>query len=239
MNTRIRSMLVALAAAGLVLLGVGTAAASRAIQVEGGARAVTASGTVRFGELRLEAATEITCDVTLLRTIAGSVAKTAGTPFGKVTGVAIDIGAAEEHCRHGVAFARFSLLVALKNTHESTCTNLGGGIFLCTTAGGEARLWNLVYDSFQGTLPRIAGINFHIEKAQFLIMLGPFGEEIECLYEGNVFGLFAIVNNVGRTGEIVLPRTRLRRIEGAFLCPAEATLSGGFTVAPALTIRLV
>jgi len=219
------------------------AAASRAIEV-GGSRSITASGRVKFGEATLESSTELICDITLLRTIGGSIPKTAGTLFGKVTGMAIDRGAnLSEHCRHGSGILGISDIVPLADARRpGTHTELGAGVLLYAVTGGRAELWKLIYDSFQGTLPRIEGVNVHITGIQFkfsrfLTIVG----SIECLWEGSVFGLISINRETGAvvSARAVLERTSLRKIEGEAFCPEPSRFEGTFAVSPAVTIRLI
>lgn len=127
---------------------------------------------------------------------------------------------------------------------ERLCTHreLGGGVLLWDCSRARPELWKLIFDGFQGTLPRIEGINFHVQRTQFkLIVLEIFGGTVECLYEGDVYGLIVVrqPESTITSGRAVEGRTRLPRIRGSGLCPTRGTLSGEFTVRPALTIRLI
>jgi len=214
-----------------------TATANRSISVEGGARSVSAAGQLKFGESRLDVTKEITCDVTLLRTIGASIAKTSGTLFGKVTGVAIDRGGnLSEHCRKGSNVQGVGQITPLPGVHRE----LGSGVLLWDVSGANPELWKLIYDSFQGTLPSISGINFHIEHTQFEFrefLVG--GVSFSCLWEGPAYGLIEISAGAARTARAVLERTELRRISGSILCPSPARFEGTFSITPTINIRLV
>jgi len=220
-----------------VLLTASQAQASRAISVEGGARSVAASGRLTFGNTPNLELIQIICDVTLLRTIGASISKTAGTLFGKVTGVAIDRGTGTEHC--GTRGLRTLTAITVPGTHRE----LGGGVLLWDVSGARAELWKLIYDSFQGTLPRISGINFHIQRFQFLLLsIDTLFVTHACLYESDVFGLIRIEEGTARTAEVVLGRTTLRgtrlELDTSANCLNEA-LSGNLTITPNIRIRLV
>ena len=241
MHNRIRLLMTALLAVLGLSLAAGSASASRAIET-GGARSVTASGRLKFGEIRLEAAREITCDVTLLRTIGGTISKAAGTLFGKVTGVAIDRGGnLGEHCRHGGSILGIGDIQPLADAgRPGVHRELGNGVLLYDVTGGRAELWKLIYDEFLGILPNIEGIDFHIQGTQFnfIRLLTILGNE-ECGWEGNSYGLLEIRAGVGRNARVVLERTTLRRTRGGVLCPEPARFEGTFTVSPEIRIRLI
>jgi len=232
-------------------LSASTATASRSIQVRGlpiGGGASAAS-LLTFGATEGARALQLICDVTLLRTVASSIPKIAGTLFGKVTGVAIDRGINGEHCRSGEFIRRLLEIIPLRERavggvlQFGTHTELGNGVLLYVVTGGRPELWKLIYDSFQGTLPRIEGINFHIQGVQFKLRVQEalFGILIECLYEGSVFGLIRIQRETGAvTGATVVEeRTRLARVLGAGSCAERSTFRGTFAIRPALTIALV
>jgi len=242
MHNRIRLLMTALLAVLGLSLAADAASASRAIET-GGARSVAASARLKFGETRLEAGREITCDITLLRTIGGSIPKTTGTLFGKVTGVAIDRGGnLSEHCRHGGSILGIGDIQPLADVgRPGRHVELGNGVLLYDVTGGRAELWKLIYDSFQGTLPeRVTGIDFHIQGTQFnfIRLLTILGSE-ECGWEGSAFGLLRIVGGVGSSATVVLERTSLRRTRGGALCPEPARFEGTFAVSPEIRIRLV
>jgi len=212
------------------------AGASTAIAIRGAERGVAASGRLTFGEPRLAASTQITCDVTILRTIGSSIAKTPGTLFGKVTGVAIDRGPRGEHCAKGSTVESITDIIPLRDRGVAgTHTELGGGVLLYVVTGGRAELWKLIYRTFLGVLPEITGILFRVEQAQFLLR-----GAVECLYKGGVEVLVRIERRVVGTGTILLALTSLPRDSGSILCPVTTgTLSGTFTLTPRLTIELI
>jgi hypothetical protein len=213
--------------------------ASRSISTAGGP-GLSASGILTVGNEPGLELTQLSCDITLLRTITSAVPKAPGTLFGKVTGIAIDRGTSERpHCRlRGIR--TLEDIRGLPGPHRE----LGNGVLLWDLSRAEARLWVLVYDSFQGTLPRITGVNIHINNIQVLweFTEGVFGQRFRCLYEGTVFGLIRITEATGvATGaEVVLAQTRLAgtTLAGSAQCP-RVTASGTFAIAPAVTIRLL
>jgi hypothetical protein len=233
--------LAALVAVVVCSIAAGSASANRSIEVRGGS-GISASGRITGGDT--EGTIEITCDITLLRTVTSLVPKTSGTQFGKVTGVAIDRGESRApHCRFGGAITGVNDIVPLQAA-RTACTHreLGRGLLLYDCSRAEARLWALIYDSFQGTLPRIEGVNVHMRGYQDNITAtGPFGEPCECLYEGEVFALLPIrqPEATANSARVVEATTRLNRVSGSGICPARVTFAGTFTVAPTITIRLI
>jgi hypothetical protein len=229
----------AVSVAALVLLvGAGTSSASRSISIRGAERGIASAGAVTFGNTpRLEVAT-LTCDITLLKTLARSIPKVAGTPFGKVTGMAIDRGTLEApHCARTGAIEIPPNITPLSETNvPGVHRELGRGILLYTVTGSKAGLlWRLIYDGFTGTLPEITGINYHIQGAQIR-----FDQPIEaCLYEGDWFKQIQMTRGVGSRLRIVLARTVLRRIESSAACYPELTVSGELTLTPSITIALL
>ncbi|HYV16404.1 MAG TPA: hypothetical protein VE972_10325 [Conexibacter sp.] len=217
----------------MLSLAASQASALRSIETGGVTRRVTASARLRIGDERLEASTEITCNVTLLGTIAGAIAKRAGAIFGGITGVAIDDGL--NHCAHGSVIRNFLAVVALKADGTTECTELGGGVHLCIVDR------NLVYNNILGTLPEITGVLFTIERVKFLVRYNDvLGQNNGCLYEGSI-GAFARVSaGTVRTAEILLERRLfrlVRRLEG-LACPDPVTASGVYALEPAIRIRL-
>jgi hypothetical protein len=223
-----------------------SASANRSIELRGAGGGVQAAGRITlFGEGESRGA-EITCDVTLLRTVTGLIPKMRGTLFGKLTGIALDRGETTRspHCRHGSIIREVHDMVPLLGP-ERPCPHreLGGGVLLYDCSTAAMGLWKLIYLSFQGTLPRIAGIDISIAATQFLLrLLEPFGGTTECLYEGTVFGLIEIREPEATVtgGRIVeaLTRLPLRRSRGIG-CPETVTLLGEVNVRPTLTIRLL
>jgi hypothetical protein len=258
MNRGIRIIarpIVAILTVTVFALPAGTASASRSIEIRGAGRGITASGKVTFNGTTLEPSTEISCDITLLRTVTSAVPKTAGTQFGKLIGVAINRGAAttSPRCSHGSSIVEILDIIPLieeptgpnrEVLHPATHRELGGGVLLYDLSPSPAGLWQLIYDSFQGSLPTITGVNIHMRGEQIKIRYQvPLFGLIECLYAGNVFGLIEIVRETGvvTRARSVLETTRLERVLGSGLCPERGTFSTpeGLRVSPTLTIRLV
>jgi hypothetical protein len=253
MHNRINLVTVALIALLALALATGAASANRSIEVRGAERGVTASGKLTFNGSELAQSNEITCDITLLRTVTRTIPKISGTLFGKVTGVAIDRGETTRspNCRHGESIVVVLDIIPLielptgpsgEILHPATHRELGRGVLLWDVSGAPAGLWKLIYDSFQGTLPAITGINFHIQGTQFKLRFQvPLFGLIECLYHGNAYGLIEIVRETITRGRAVLARTRLERVLGSGLCPPDGTFNTavGLRVSPTLTIRLL
>jgi hypothetical protein len=247
MHTRIKLLLTALVALAAFAFATGSATANRSIEIRGGTSVTGSASRLTFGGTERSASRAIICNVTLLRTIVTRIPKTAGTSFGRVTGVQIDRGGAgtgrSPNCTHG-EFIRevHDIQPLVRSGTPGVHREDGRGRLLWDVSGAPTPLWNLIYDSFQGTLPRIDGINFHIEGVQFnLVILGPIGETAECLFEGAGFGLIAVVRETGviTRATAVTERIALARIRGGFTCPARGTFEGTFAVAPTLTIALV
>jgi hypothetical protein len=239
MRKAIRLLFVALIAALVCSLAAAGAGANRSIEVRGAERGVSISGRLKFIGTEGGAATEMICDVTLRRTLAPMIPKIAGTLMGKLTGLSISRGGTTRspNCSHGSFIREVHDIVPLGCTHSEA----GGGVLTWNCSGAPASLWTLLYQSFQGTLPRITGVNATIHGAQFnLVLLEPFGGTVECLYEGEVWGLIS----VRETGTVTEARsvrelTALTRIRGSSICPARSTFEGSGVVSPTLTIRLI
>jgi hypothetical protein len=202
-------------------LPAGSATANRSIRVSGGPT-VRSWARLRILGTSEAGSQEITCALTLLRTIGSVIPKTPGTQFGRITGMAIDRGetARSPHCGHGSFIREVHDFVPLNCTH----TENGRGILLWDCSRAPAGLWKLIYDSFQGTLPEISGINFHVSGLQFnQRLLEPFGGTIGCLYEGNGFGLFSVSRRIISQWSPVTSITGLTRTSGSGICPARAT----------------
>lgn len=207
------------------------ATASRSIGLRGaGERGETIQSSatqLTFNSTELSASTAIICSVTLLRQITRNpIPKVAGTTFGRVVGITIDIPG----CRNGSAFRRVNTVIAL----EGEARELGGGIRLFSLTSG----WELVYDGFEGSLPEITGVEFHIARSRFLIELSTAIGNIECLYEGSAYGAVTIERRRVIGATTVLELTTLRRVRGNVLCPGNGTFNGNF-VTPAITIDLL
>lgn len=224
-----------------------TANALRSISVTNASGNVSASGQLKFGDAaRLDPRTEITCEVTLLRTIARAIAKREGAKIGKITGVAISDPA---RCRHGEDIREVVDIRALRQSTErletnANCRELGGRVTLCDLSGPTpAERWDLIYRAFLGTLPDIRGIQFRVSRTAFKIrfVARTFSIRHTCLWEGDVEALVSAERGVATTGSILLSSTILnliRRLEGV-VCPDPASFGGTFTLNPAVTITLV
>lgn len=234
MSHRTRLALAALTAALLLAVAVSTAGANTSITVAPGGAVTAVSGALHFNSTGLAAATGITCAVTLLRTISRTISKVAGSLFGKVTGVAINL----RTCRTGFLIGTLRLILALRGLGSANCSAPVEGILLCDVSGAAANLWKLVYDSFQGTLPEIRGINFHIQGTQFSI---DTNSGFRCLFVGDAYGLIAIERRVVTGARAVLERTILARDNANSLnCPFDrGTFNGSFSISPGQTIALI
>jgi hypothetical protein len=246
MPKRIKLFLPGLLAAAILAHAAGSASANRSIEVRGGPN-VEASSRLTFGGTERSAANIIACDVTLRRTLTARVPKAGGTLFGKVTGFAIDRGGAgtgrSPNCTHG-SFIRevHDIQPLIEPGVPGRHTEDGRGRLIWDVSGARAELWTLVYDSFQGTLPRIEGVNIHVKGFQTgSVFLEPFGGTVECLYEGNVFGLIRITRETGtsNSASVATERTALARTRGGAACPARVTFEGTFSIRPTITIALL
>jgi hypothetical protein len=243
MSTRMRLWMTALVVLTVLAFAVGSATANRSLEFRGGP-GVSAEGTLTFDSTTGEF--ETICNVTLRSTVASRVSKTAGTLFGRVTGISFDRGGAgterSPNCRHaGIIREVHDIIPLIGPGRPCTHSEDRRGRLTYDCTGAEARLWKLIYDSFQGTLPRITGFNIHIQNVQHTVrLLDVFGVTQNCLYEGNIFALVT-VNAEGTItrARAVRERTALPRISGGAFCPERGTLSGEFSVRPTLTIALL
>ncbi len=245
MHNHTKVLIAALTAIVTFAFAAGVATAHRSIQLLGleARGGLAASGRLKFGaRAELSVSREVVCNVTFLKTITSRVPKLAGTLFGKVTGMAIDRGGnLSEHCRHGASFRGIGdIRPLIGRERPGTHRELGGGVLLWDLSGAEARLWKLIYDSIQGTLPSIEGINFHIQGVQYEAERVLEVITLSCLWEGDVYGLIDVQRETGRaaSARVVLERTSLRATRGVG-CPEPARFEGSFTVTPALTIELI
>ena len=225
----------------IVLFGGGSATASRSLELRGSEGGVASSGRITFSSAELSTSTQVTCDVTLLRTVVG-IQKRLGVSFGRVTGVAIDRGGSGIHCRRGEALEEVNDIVPLSESEtQGRHRELSSGILLYDVTGGRDESWSLIYDSFQGTLPLVIGFNIHFKLRVKLILRSLF-TLFNCIIEGHVFGLVSITRETGvlSRGTLVLERTRIPRSERSHaFCPAEETVVGTLNFAPVVTVRLV
>jgi len=99
---------------------------------------------------------------------------------------------------------------------SASCTGAGRAVVLAGTLP-----WHVRYESFEGTLPNITGINLLLEGASFLIT--EFG--VSCLYRGQARG--TAVREAG--GAITLradPNRLIPKSSGGILCPANGRFAG-------------
>lgn len=219
--------------------------ATRSIEVRGGP-GVSASGRLTWIDTNLSSSTQKICDVTLRRTISRVIPKTLGTLFGKVTGITIDRGGAglgrSPNCMPSAFLREFHDIIPLiRPGVPCSHSEDARGRLTYDCSATEARQWKLIYDGFQGTLPRIDGINFHIQGRQInFVLLEMFGGTVNCLYEGNGFGLISVnADGTVTRARAVTERTALARIVGSGMCPARLTWRADLTVSPTLTIALL
>ena len=232
MYKQARAVAAALVALLVIPLMAPTAQALRSLEFGASERSVSSTGRVRFGIEGLRGTMEITCDITLLRTLNRAIAKVRGAVMGKITGVATDL----RSCAHGEAIRVINDIRALRAiTGLSSECRREGSVTLCVTTGGEERLWNLVYQSILGTLPNITGFLFEVERVQFVFdVQDAFNTQTVCAYEGNVPALGGVEVNILLEG-VSLTARRLRGLA----CPGPARMGGRFTVRPEPTLRLV
>jgi hypothetical protein len=231
MRRHTRQLEAALLAMLALALTTGIATANRSIGLRGegerGETVQSSTSSLTFNSSELSASTAIICAVTLLRQITRNpIPKVAETTFGRVVGIAIDI----PNCRNGSAFRRVNNVTAL----EGEARELGNGVRLYSLTGG----WELVYDGFEGFLPEITGISFHIARTRFLIELSTSIGNIECLYEGSAYGTITVERRRVVSAAAVLELTRLTRVRGNVLCPSNGTFNGNF-VTPTISIALL
>jgi hypothetical protein len=241
MRTRTGILMAALTTVLVVALGASIATALRSIRVNGinEHEEVLASSRLTFGVREaggaLPSGSQMICDVTLLRTISTLIPKRTGILFGRVTGISIAIPS----CRTGLGTIERVQPLALER-NEGRHTGEAGGTEIYDMrfeSGGRAtpaENWKLVYDSFQGLLPEIEGINFHITAFRFRLTISG----VRCLWGRgeSLFGLLAINRTTSTItgGSAVLSRTSLARVEGGILCPASGPMSfsGQFELTP-------
>lgn len=117
----------------------------------------------------------------------------------------------------------------------SGCTTSGGGLVSFTT---QNMPWPGYYVSFLGTLPDITGL-----KGRTTVRFGisyPFlGMNINCTYEGSVYGLSPVARGVISRGTILTEQTTVNYVAGSFLCPRTATLEGEGIATTPVTVTLI
>jgi len=233
MRSSIRLAALTLAATVALVLACGTATAGRSIQLTGGP-GLSAAGQIPVFSFE-ELANKITCDVTLLATVGQAIAKVVGTQFGRVTGIAIDRGTTMVHCNPS-SFETLEITPLQDNEAPGVHRELGAGVLAWDLSRAAGTLWALIYDSFQGTLPSISGLNFHIPGFQYLVRW-PLG--MECLFLGTVYGLASIEGGSMSRMSLVLERTSLNKVRGTSFCAARTFMSGRLTLSPSITTRLL
>jgi hypothetical protein len=243
MKLHLRLLTGALTTVFALVLSAASATSNRSIQVTPGGSA-TASGRLTIIGTSLDTNSSIKCDITLLRTVPTKIPKVAGTQWGRVTGFVIDRGetTSSPHCQIG-AFRNLSDLVPLAGPESpGRRIELGGGVLRYDLTASRPELWSVIYDSFQGTLPDLTGLNYHIRGAALQIAArGPFYEQVTCLYSGEIYGLLRVVSRRLVGSEIVLSRTRMTLGPGGLGCSigATATLSGSLGFGPGQDVLLV
>jgi hypothetical protein len=233
MRTSTRLLMAALTTVLVVALGASIATALRSIRINGAAQGeeIFASSRLTFGPREgggaLPANSQVICDVTLLRTISTLIPKRVGVLFGRVTGIRID----RRSCRSNLGPVE-AVVPLISERTPGTHSESGNNILLYDLRGAPAENWKLIYDSPQGILPEIEGINFHITAVRFRLTISG----VSCLWGRgeSAFGLIAIrrETSVITGARAVLERTSLARVEGGFLCPAQGpgSFSGEFAI---------
>jgi hypothetical protein len=148
-----RSKLFLTALTTALVLSIGAGAAA-------GLRSLSITGeqsTTLTGTLTLVEQGRITCNITMTKKINRAIAKREFAVLGQVTRVSV------ERCATGsetyrINFVRF----------------LGLGV---------ERLWQLLYNTFLGTLPEITGFLYYINRMQILIEATNMLMQVRCLYE--------------------------------------------------------
>jgi hypothetical protein len=175
-STHGKLLLAACIAVLAMAIGAGTAAASRSLSVAPEVR-LTLHGRLVYESNIGEPVEEITCNVTVTKTLVRAIAKIAGTVMGRVTSIRI----APETCVVGGNADVFRRLTFLRVE--------------------AAELWQILYNSFLGSLPRITGILTIIRNVQFLVEYEADSLEIMCLYDNSrragSLGLLARVTAAG------------------------------------------
>jgi hypothetical protein len=222
MHIRTKFLMAVLTAALALTAFAGTATALRSLQIEG-ERRIDAQGRVTFTST--EGGTRVQCNVTLTRTIVGSIAKRRGEPrnpniLGRITG--IRTGFPEANCR-------------------SSLGNLEAIRILGTE---RAELWTLEFDSIGGTLPNITEINKIIRNVLAEFEVEIFGVHIRCLYEEEEGRRGGAAIETVEARERHLERLRIgantsSRVRGSGSCPERGSLSGELTFVRGPIVRLV
>jgi len=235
MRTSIRGIVVL----AVLALGASSATANRSIEIrtpEGGGGLTSEGKLFLSTEAFLEPGSEIACDVTLLRTIGRLLGKIPGSTFGRITAVRVDRGESRaSHClAPGLPIEEITFLSERGRAGRHVET--GTGILIWDVTGGRSELWALAYDGFEGVLPEIINLRFHIQGFQF--QFSQSGNA--CLYRGEAYARFNIDRETRafRSIEGNLERTIFNRDSGSILCQRSKTYRL-LLVTPRATILLV
>lgn len=216
---RLRLYLVIATVGAMLVLALGAATSSASNAFETTTRSTATSSRLVF----VSGFVNVTCELTLLRTLSSRVTKVSGTVFGQITGININ----QRSCRN--SFGGGATAIPL----GTTCTLAEGAVRLCVVNSANFRLH---YISFEGPLPsEIRTVTFYIERTEFLLLT--FGEE--CLYTGQAFGLFNVERQEVTGGRALRASTILNRVTppSGGLCSATASFEGTFS-RPTLAVRL-
>jgi hypothetical protein len=198
----------------------GTASALRSLSVAG-----TTTLTLNSRRLTFESSlVRIECEFTFVKTISRIIPKTEGILIGKVTDVRIDT--------------------------PRCAASSGGEVRIIPLGLANEELWRLFYKSILGTLPRITGARFRIERLQLLMNTGG----ITCLFQGFVEELALISNGVvgnlrtlrpfGTTQSLALGPNE-ERLRNNIFCPTREIFfqaegaNGELVPLQTITIRLI
>jgi hypothetical protein len=212
----IRRWLVASIAVLGLALGAAQSSASRSVSFEpsGG---IELSGRLSIG---LPEEVIVACNITMRLTVSSRVPKIMGIIAGHITAMAIDHNGQTQFgggCR------------SYRPTTTTTITAL---------SLGEA-LWQFTYQSFLGSLPAIAGIEFVLED--FLFSFTRTAREIApltCLYKARAVRLLAAIE-AGVLQTMAWPNTEMILVRG-LECPLlPRLLASTFTVSPTVRATLL
>jgi hypothetical protein len=113
------------------------------------------------------------------------------------------------------------------------CRALEGSFGSVTFLGlAEAALWKFSYRSFAGTLPNITRISYRLNNILMLVE----ANFARCLFTGNGVYFWGFS---GERDEDNDSMTLSRDLGGLLRCPATATVSGLFSIEPALVVNLI
>jgi hypothetical protein len=114
----------------------------------------------------------------------------------------------------------------------------------CTGGSGTAleegrQRWPVIYQGFNGTLPRFSGVRVDLQRSAFLVSAA--GGLSRCLYEGTAQGIINVEGGGRVTSVTAEEGTRLpsrTRLAGALFCPANGTFSGTSTTVGEVRLTL-